>query len=89
LGTGDEVDPAIGNQVLKTKSSVDLLNLSLIVEWAKAARLVRVVRGRLVPVKKAAALLDRPAQLWMALFEVFGRLGPAFQSTRSLSRWPR
>ncbi|MBV8539881.1 MAG: plasmid pRiA4b ORF-3 family protein [Pseudonocardiales bacterium] len=78
LGTGDELDPAIGERVFKTRSSVELLGLSLIVEWAKAARLVRVVRGRLVPVKKAAALLDRPAELWTALFEVFGRLGPAF-----------
>ncbi len=78
LGTGDKLDPAIGEQVFKTRSSMELLGLSLVVEWAKAARLVRVVRGRLVPVKKAAALLDRPAQLWMELFEVFGRLGPAF-----------
>lgn len=37
------------------------------------------VRGRLVPVKKVAALLDRPAQLWLVLFESFGqRLGTAF-----------
>ncbi|MGQ0774767.1 MAG: plasmid pRiA4b ORF-3 family protein, partial [Pseudonocardiales bacterium] len=78
LDTGDEIDPAIGERVFKTRSSVELLGLALIVEWAKAARLVRVVRSRLVPVKKAAALLDRPAELWMALFEVFGRLGPAF-----------
>ncbi len=78
LGTGDRIDPAIGDKVFKTKSSVELLGLSLIVEWAKAARLVRVVRGRLVPVKKAAALLERPVELWMALFEAFGRLGTAF-----------
>ncbi|MGB6208508.1 plasmid pRiA4b ORF-3 family protein [Mycobacterium sp.] len=79
LGTGDEIDPAIGERVFKTKSSVELLGLGLIVEWAKAARLVRVVRGRLVPVKKAAALLERPAELWMTLFEAFGgRLGTAF-----------
>ncbi|MGH3767793.1 MAG: plasmid pRiA4b ORF-3 family protein [Pseudonocardiaceae bacterium] len=79
LGTGDEIDPVIGERMFKTKSSVELLGLGLIVEWAKAAGLVRVVRGRLVPVKKAAALLDRPAQLWMALFESFrGKLGTAF-----------
>ncbi len=78
LGTGDRIDPAIGDQVFKTKSSAELLGLTLVVEWAKAARLVRVVRGRLVPVKKSAALVDRPAELWMALFEVFGRLGTAF-----------
>ncbi|MGH3837148.1 MAG: plasmid pRiA4b ORF-3 family protein [Pseudonocardiaceae bacterium] len=81
LGTGDEIDPAIGERVFKTKSSVELLGLTLIVEWAKAARLVRVVRGRLLPVKKATVLLDRPAELWMALFEVLGQLGPAFLPT--------
>ena len=78
LGTGDQIDPAIGDKVFKTKSSMELLGLNLIVEWAKAARLVRVVRGRLVPVKKTAALLERPAELWMALFEAFGQLGTAF-----------
>jgi hypothetical protein len=78
LGTGDRIDPVIGDRVFKTKSSVELLGLTLIVEWSKAARLVRVVRGRLVPVKKSTALLERPAKLWMALFEVFGRLGTAF-----------
>ncbi|MDQ2708048.1 MAG: hypothetical protein M3Z25_10620 [Actinomycetota bacterium] len=78
LDTGDQLDPAIGDRVYKTKSSTELLDLSLIVGWAKAAGLVRVVRGRLVPVKKAAALLDRPAQLWMTLFESFPQVGPVF-----------
>ncbi len=78
LGTGDVIDPAIDDRVFRTKSSTELLILSMIVEWAKAARLVRVVRGRLVPVKKAIAMLDHPAQLWMTLFETFGRLGTAF-----------
>ncbi len=78
LDTGDQLDPAIGDRVYKTKSSTELLDLSLIVGWAKVAGLVRVVRGRLVPVKKAAALLDRPAQLWMTLFESFPRVGPVF-----------
>ncbi|MGI8814309.1 MAG: hypothetical protein ACR2G2_03195 [Pseudonocardia sp.] len=48
LDTGDQLDPAIGDRVYKTKSSTELLDLSLIVGWAKAAGLVRVVRGRLV-----------------------------------------
>ncbi len=81
LGTRDQIDPAIGGRVFKTKSSTELLHLSLIVEWAKAAGLVRVVRGRLVPVKKGAVLLDRPMELWTALFDAFGKLGPAFLPT--------
>ena len=81
LGTGDVIDPAIGDRTFKTRSSAELLGLCLIVEWAKAARLVREVRGRLVPVRKNAGLLDRPAELWTALFATFGRLGPAFLPT--------
>lgn len=80
LHTGDVMDPAIGGRVFRTTSSTELRGLALVVDWAKAARLVRVVRGRLVRVRKAAPLLDHPTRLWMALFEVFGRLGPAFLS---------
>jgi hypothetical protein len=61
LETGDVIDPKIGDRVFKTKSSEELRGLEQVVEWAKAAGLVRVVKGRLVPVKKSAALLDRPA----------------------------
>lgn len=81
LHTGDEIDPVIGDQVVKTRSSVELVGLTLVVEWAKAARLLRVEKGRLIPVKKATQLLDRPAELWMALFEAFGKLGTAFLPT--------
>src|SRR6266568_8815618 len=63
LGTGDTIDPKIGDRVFKTKSSEELAHLTRIVEWAKAARLVRVTGTRLVPVKKNAALPDRPLDL--------------------------
>lgn len=43
--------------------------------WAKAARLVRVTGTRLVPVKKNAALADRPLDLVLALLEAYRRLG--------------
>src|ERR1700692_2631866 len=52
LGTGDTFDPTIGDRVFKTKSSEELVSLNRLVEWAKAARLVRVTGTRLVPVKK-------------------------------------
>ena len=73
LESGDELDPQGGR--FKTASSAELLELTLIVEWAKACRLVRVQRGRLERVKKHAALLDRPEQLWQRMFEGFGQLG--------------
>ncbi|OHV56975.1 hypothetical protein BCD48_43530 [Pseudofrankia sp. BMG5.36] len=76
LGTADRIDPQIGGRVFRTKSSDDLPELTTILEWAKASRLVRVNLGRLVPVKKSAALLGRPDELWTRLFDAFGQLGP-------------
>ncbi len=58
-GTGDTTDPKTGDRVFKTKSSEEPGHLTRIVEWAKAARLVRVTGTRLLPVKKNASLLDR------------------------------
>jgi hypothetical protein len=75
LGTGDELDPDIGGRVYKTRSSEQLQGLTRIVGWAKAARLVRVHSGRLVPVKTNAALLDKPSELVLALLAAFPRLG--------------
>lgn len=61
----------------RARGSADLPEVSLLVAWAKAARLVRVVKTRLVPVKSAAGLLDRPLDPWKRAHEVFPRLGPA------------
>jgi Plasmid pRiA4b ORF-3-like protein len=75
LGTGDKFDPEIGARVFKTKSSEELPHLTRIVEWMKAARLVRVTGTRLVPVKKNAALMSRPLDLVLALLDAYRRLG--------------
>src|SRR5208282_1565482 len=75
LGTGDTVDPEIGDRVFKTRSSEDLSHLNRIVEWAKASRLVRVSGTRLMAVKKNAALAERPLDLVLALLEAYPRLG--------------
>lgn len=75
LGTDDQIDPEIYGRVYKTKSSQDLPHLTRIVEWMKAARLVRVTGTRLVPVKKNAALADRPLDLVLAMLEAYPRLG--------------
>jgi hypothetical protein len=77
LGTGDEIDPAIGDRVFRTRSSEDLRGLATVLAWAKAAGLVRVVHGRLVPVKKNGRLLERPLELWAAMFEAFDKIGEA------------
>ncbi|TLQ44987.1 plasmid pRiA4b ORF-3 family protein [Streptomyces marianii] len=77
LDTGDRMDPVIGDRTFKTKSSEELYHLTLLVEWAKAARLLRVAGGRLLPVKKNARLLDHPDELRGALFAALPRIGPA------------
>lgn len=77
LETGDEIDPVIGDRVFRTRSSADLTGLAVVVAWAKAAGLLRIVRGRLVPVKKNQRLLDQPTALWAAAFSAFDQLGPA------------
>lgn len=77
LQTADEIDPRIGDRVFRTRSSEDLHQLALIVLWAREVGLLRVVHGRLVPVKKNAALLVRPLELWTAMFDSFGKLGEA------------
>ncbi len=77
LGTGDELDPKIGDRVFRTKSSEELRGLNTVVTWAKACRLVRVTGTRLLVVKRNAGLLQRPLELWARMFEVFPRLGEA------------
>ncbi|RZT87096.1 hypothetical protein EV383_4003 [Pseudonocardia sediminis] len=59
----------------KARTSDDLPEVSLLLRWARAARLVRPVRGRLLPVKSAAPVLNRPIELWQRVFESVGRLG--------------
>jgi hypothetical protein len=61
----------------RARSSADLPEVSLLVEWARAAHLVRVVKGKLVGIKSAAGLLDRPLDLWRRAFDSFTELGPA------------
>ena len=82
LETGDEIDPVIGKQVFRTRSSADLPGLTIVLAWAKAAGLLRVVRGQLVPVKKNQRLLDQPAAMWTAMFAVIDQLGPAICPSR-------
>ncbi|MEU6231475.1 plasmid pRiA4b ORF-3 family protein [Kitasatospora sp. NPDC047058] len=77
LETGDTIDPAIGDRTFKTKSSQELYHLNLLVEWAKAARLLRVTGGRLVPVKKNARVLEDPERILDAMFEALPRIGEA------------
>jgi hypothetical protein len=60
------------------RSADDLPEISLLVAWARQARLLRVVKGRLVPVKGAAPLLSRPIELWQRAFGALGAVGDHF-----------
>jgi hypothetical protein len=73
LDTGDLPDQQEARR--RITSSAELPELTAVVEWAKASRLVRVSKGQLVPVKKNMPLLDRPLELWAAMLEAFPRLG--------------
>ncbi|MEV5714354.1 hypothetical protein AB0L41_10665 [Amycolatopsis mediterranei] len=50
-------------------------DLTLLPRWAEAAGLVRMLKGTHVPVKKNAALLKQPAELWARAFETLGEAG--------------
>jgi hypothetical protein len=82
LETGDEIDPVIGKRMFRTRSSADLPGLAIVLAWAKAAGLLRVARGQLVPVKKNQRLLDQPAALWTAMFAAIDQLGPVVCPSR-------
>lgn len=75
LGTGDKSDGV--------RSSADLPRLGLLVEWAKRARLVRVVQGRLYAVTRARPLLADPLQLWLRAFDAGFELRRALLGARS------
>ncbi len=91
LDTGDDVDPVVGDQVFRTRSSADLPRLTRLLELAKKIRVLRVVKGKLVRVAKAAPLLRDASALWTAAFDVWPELdllsvthGWAFAHTRML-----
>jgi hypothetical protein len=60
------------------RTAGDLPEIGLLVAWARQARLVRVVKGRLVQVKSAAPLLSQPIELWHRAFVALGELGEHF-----------
>ena len=61
LETGEAFDPQIGDHRFRTGSSAELPRLTFLLRWAEAARAVRRVKGRLVPVKTwaKADVVDR------------------------------
>ncbi len=62
----------------RARVSDDLPEITLLLHWARQARLVRIMHGRLVQVKSAAQLLSRPIELWRRAFEALGGIGEHF-----------
>ncbi|HEY0813263.1 MAG TPA: hypothetical protein VGE11_08260 [Pseudonocardia sp.] len=62
----------------RARSGDELPEIMLLLSWARQARFVRVVHGRLVPVKSAAPLLSRPIEMWKRAFEAVGGIGDHF-----------
>jgi hypothetical protein len=62
----------------RARTSDDLPEITLLMAWARQARLVRVQRGRLVQVRSSAALLSRPIELWRRALEAVGGIGEHF-----------
>jgi hypothetical protein len=62
----------------RARTADDLPEISLLLAWARQARLLRVVHGRLVQVRSAAPLLSRPIELWRRAFEAVGGIGEHF-----------
>ncbi|MFC4950563.1 hypothetical protein [Pseudonocardia sp. GCM10023141] len=62
----------------RARTSDDLPEITLLLHWAREARLVRVVHGRLVQVRSSAPLLSRPIELWRRAFEAVGGIGEHF-----------
>ncbi len=77
LDLADVIDPQIGGRTFRTKSSDELYDTSVVFAWARTARVVRVVKGQLVPVKSATKLLADPLALAHRAFEAFFGLGEA------------
>ncbi|MCO1659581.1 hypothetical protein [Pseudonocardia humida] len=62
----------------RARTSDELPEITLLLAWARQARLVRVVHGRLLQVRSSAPLLSRPIELWKRAFEAIGGIGEHF-----------
>lgn len=75
LDTGDDFERDLGGEVQTVRSSADLPNLAILFELAKRTRIVRVVKGKLVRVAKAAPLVKDALALWTAAFDALPEPG--------------
>jgi hypothetical protein len=84
LGLADQLDPEVDGRVWKTMSSEELYETNVVLAWAKEARFVRVVKGRLLPNKSAAKTLKDPVAAARRAFEAYFAVGRAVAPPGSL-----
>ncbi|MGI8807531.1 MAG: hypothetical protein ACR2KK_06765 [Acidimicrobiales bacterium] len=86
LGTGDVMDPRIGDRTFKTTSSAELWGLRQIFAWARKAGVVRVAHGRVHATKKGLAISNNPAAFFDRAVDALLAVGP-LASQRDADGW--
>lgn len=86
LGTGDVMDPQIGQRTFKTRSSAELPRLRHVFAWARKAGVVRIVRGRVVATKAGLAISRDPARFFDRAVDALLAIGPV-SSQRDPHGW--
>lgn len=75
----EDFDEKIGHKIFKTKSSIEIEPVDLAFRWARAARLVKVAKGKVSPTRNGNGFGTHVFEDWWTLFDSFvNRLG-----------WPR
>ena len=86
MATGDTMDPCIGDNTYRTRSSAELPRLRQVFAWARKAGVVRVVHGKVVATKQGLALARDPARSFERAVDALLALG-ALSSQRDPDWW--
>ena len=86
LGTGDAMDPKIGDRTFKTVSSAELPRLRQVYAWARKAGVVRVAHGRIIATKRGLSIAAEPAKSFDRAVDALLALGP-LSSQRDPGAW--
>lgn len=76
LGTGDVVDPSIGDRVFKTKSAAELGGLQRVFRVGKKAGVIRVQHGKALSTKRGVVFGDEPLEDLQRVLKALVALGP-------------
>jgi hypothetical protein len=76
LGTGDRMDPRIGDRTFTTKSAADLPELGFTIRWGVTAAALRKEHGKLRATASWRKLEGKPLQRWLKAADALATLGP-------------